>query len=411
MNTIHISIRAYNAEKTLRRAIDSVLAQTYKNYKIYVCDNGSTDGTRAIVEEYAKKHGIIPFYNKENHVWTEETKGYLEICRKIPKDDFWAMLDADDELFPEFFETLINFANENDLDIAVGNCESISTITGESAPRMPITGKDLIFAEKEDYGENFFRNFPYFMPAWGRIFRGTVSSVLRDYSEVSLYGADSLANIAVILESKRVGCINKPLMRYYVSPGSTSYEYKSNRKLYPAMLFNALCDVAADKTGGITPNQIFAACNYYANEAKETLRVHLWAKIKNEEKFEDIEYFFSHEITRNLYNKYNYFDIVAQEKKQFDLLETPLAWIYKNINTLSRDRVERIYNLFFDVVYQNKPAKFTEAEIRWMLSVDVALANLLLLGLFDEADGIFVQIQSSTRKREIAEKIKKLKNK
>ena len=59
MAKVVVWTQAYNAEKTLRRAMDSILQQTYTDFEYYVLNNASTDGTGAIIEEYAKSKGMI----------------------------------------------------------------------------------------------------------------------------------------------------------------------------------------------------------------------------------------------------------------------------------------------------------------------------------------------------------------
>jgi glycosyltransferase involved in cell wall biosynthesis len=58
-NDISVLIPAYNAQKTIKKAIDSILKQTYdqKFIKIIVCNNGSTDGTLQILMDYKKQLG------------------------------------------------------------------------------------------------------------------------------------------------------------------------------------------------------------------------------------------------------------------------------------------------------------------------------------------------------------------
>ena len=53
MAEIGIILAAYNGEKYLREQLDSILSNTFKDYEIHICDDGSTDGTIAIAKEYA----------------------------------------------------------------------------------------------------------------------------------------------------------------------------------------------------------------------------------------------------------------------------------------------------------------------------------------------------------------------
>jgi glycosyltransferase involved in cell wall biosynthesis len=410
MNTIHITIPAYNAEKTLRRAIDSVLAQTYKNFKIYVLDDASTDNTRAIIDEYAEKHGIIPFYNNKNRSFDEKSSGFLDLSAQIPPDDFWTRLDADDELFPDCFETLINFANENDLDIAAGNYIDYYVAEGVGKPRSKTDGEDFFFFDKKDYAEKFLDNLDYFMPLWAKLFRGTVSGAIpKNFITPTIYGHDSLGNIAAILESKRVGCTRKPLLRYNVTMNSVCFTYKSNRKDFPEMHFNALIDCMQKKAGAVTHDDLTKIFVHWANFVRSTFATHLRGDIPNESKFEDVEYFFKNRVTRDLFTRIDYFNLIAHNHHGFDILQFPLEWIYENRKTLPPERVVGLYYLFFDVIYQIKPVKFTNEEILYMLGVNIPLANSLLLGLFDNANAILAYAPDSALKRSVAGKVERLK--
>ena len=69
MKTPNISIlmSAYNAEKTLAKAIDSILSQSYRDYEFIICDDASLDGTLAILEEYAERdERIVLIRHTEN---------------------------------------------------------------------------------------------------------------------------------------------------------------------------------------------------------------------------------------------------------------------------------------------------------------------------------------------------------
>ena len=63
---ISIIVPVYNAENYLRRCIDSILSQTYKDFELILVNDGSTDGSQAICEDYARSDNRISVIKKEN---------------------------------------------------------------------------------------------------------------------------------------------------------------------------------------------------------------------------------------------------------------------------------------------------------------------------------------------------------
>lgn len=112
---IYIRTSAYNSSATLERTVESVLNQTCGDFVYYLVDNGSTDGgkTRAIVEEYAKRDSRIrPFFNPQNDMTWATIKEANDLTFTIGDEDFFCILDFDDEYGPDFFKTMLDFMEE-----------------------------------------------------------------------------------------------------------------------------------------------------------------------------------------------------------------------------------------------------------------------------------------------------------
>lgn len=90
---ISIIMPIYNGERFLKRAIDSVLAQTYKDFELICIDDGSTDNSLLLLEEYQNKIQIIPCTHKGAPA--ARNKGLA-----IAKGQYITFLDSDDELLP-----------------------------------------------------------------------------------------------------------------------------------------------------------------------------------------------------------------------------------------------------------------------------------------------------------------------
>ena len=106
----------YNCEDTLAEAIDSVLAQTYENWELILCDDASTDGTYTIAQLYKARYPqkIILIRNEVN----SRLAFSLNRCLAHATGEFVARMDGDDRSLPERFEKQVAFLREHeDVDI------------------------------------------------------------------------------------------------------------------------------------------------------------------------------------------------------------------------------------------------------------------------------------------------------
>lgn len=113
MPKVSVVMPAYNAEKYIREAIDSVLAQTFTDFEFIILDDGSTDATAAIIQSYEDDR--IRFCPNERNMGVAAT---LNRGLKLAQGEYIARMDADDVSFPERFEKQITCLDLN-RDIAV----------------------------------------------------------------------------------------------------------------------------------------------------------------------------------------------------------------------------------------------------------------------------------------------------
>jgi len=107
---ISVIIPTYNRANFLPNAILSVINQTYQNWELIIVDDGSTDNTKHIVEEFIKKDSRIKYFYQEN-------KGQpfaMNTGIKLSKGKFIAFLDDDDEWYLEKLEKQIEFLNKDE---------------------------------------------------------------------------------------------------------------------------------------------------------------------------------------------------------------------------------------------------------------------------------------------------------
>lgn len=119
---ISILMGIYNCASTLPEAIDSVLAQTYTDWELILCDDGSTDHTYAVAESYRLRFpDKIKLLKNERNMGLNHT---LNRCLSCAEGKYIARMDGDDISLPERFERELE-ALEAEPDLAVVSCPMI----------------------------------------------------------------------------------------------------------------------------------------------------------------------------------------------------------------------------------------------------------------------------------------------
>ena len=104
-----VLIANYNNGQYLQEAIDSVFAQTYKDWEIVIVDDASTDNSRKIYEKYSNDNRFHIYYNEKNKGCTYTKWRLIEECN----GELFGFLDADDTLTPEALECMVKAHRDN----------------------------------------------------------------------------------------------------------------------------------------------------------------------------------------------------------------------------------------------------------------------------------------------------------
>lgn len=121
---ISVIIPVYNAEKTLVRCVDSILAQTFKNFELLLIDDGSKDRSGAICDEYVRKDERVKVWHKEN--------GGVSSARNVGLDNArgeWVTFsDSDDWVCDDWLSTFADNLEENDAVVTEFNVVTLDRI-------------------------------------------------------------------------------------------------------------------------------------------------------------------------------------------------------------------------------------------------------------------------------------------
>ena len=116
---VSIVIPAYNVEKYIGKCLESIMSQTYKNIEIIVVDDGSTDKTAQIVDDYRNRDNRMVVLHKENSGVSEARNSGIDIAT----GDYLVFVDADDFLDDTYVEYMLSLASIVDSDFCMSmNC-------------------------------------------------------------------------------------------------------------------------------------------------------------------------------------------------------------------------------------------------------------------------------------------------
>ena len=223
--------KAYNAETTLHRCVQSVLNQTCGDFVYYLCDNASTDKTWDIMQNYASCDKRIRLLrNEQNNILTgadgwSDGKLIKHLPKEFDEQHYYCALDADDEYKPGFLEKMLTFMLEKKLEVAACGTDMIDAQTGALVRRKAlsqnITLEDRVFADCFPT----YRNFMVTM--WGSL---ASLAVLKkcDFSQArqSPDFKDTIAAMEIFRNAGRAGVLAESLHKYYISPHTDSYRYQ-----------------------------------------------------------------------------------------------------------------------------------------------------------------------------------------
>ena len=113
---LSILVSVYNTEKYLRRCVDSLLSQTVEDYEIILVDDGSTDGSGRICDEYARENDRVHVIHQENAgLSAARLAGIRASCGA-----YLGFVDSDDYVEPDMYERMMIPAHKDmDIDISI----------------------------------------------------------------------------------------------------------------------------------------------------------------------------------------------------------------------------------------------------------------------------------------------------
>jgi len=250
---ISIVVPVYNVESYLCRCVDSILAQTHQNFELILVDDGSTDKSGEICDEYAKKDARIRVHHKTNGGLTSAWKAGVELAL----GEYVGFVDSDDWIDPDMYERMLNLALREGADVTVCGLvfdfedpkipkrEEISNLQQEVYTREEI---EALFPALLNDGRFFGRTW---QPARvTKLFRTELVRKNMQYCDERVaVGEDMQLTFPVLLDTRKL-CVVRDFYpyHYWINNKSITGKYDSSYKEKAKLLAQRLMELSRTKS-------------------------------------------------------------------------------------------------------------------------------------------------------------------
>ena len=212
---VSIIVPIYNAEQYLRRCVDSILNQEYTDFEVFLVNDGSTDSSGDICEEYGNKDTRVIVIQKENTGVSDSRNLALDRAR----GKYLQFLDSDDWITPDATRLFVRAAEEYGCDMVISD---FYRVVGERlSPKGDIEEEGVL--TREEFAAHMMENPAdfYYGVLWNKLYRRdiVVEHKLRMDTDIS-WCEDFMFNLEYIRYAKVFYALHAPIYYYVKRKGS-----------------------------------------------------------------------------------------------------------------------------------------------------------------------------------------------
>ena len=220
---VSIIVPVYNASKTLRRCVDSVLKQEYADFELFLVDDGSQDDSGTICDEYAGKDPRVRVIHKANAGVSAARNDAFSARQVLRMDqargEYLQFLDSDDWLSPDATRLLVRTAQETQCDLVIADFYRVS---GERVSHKGEIDEEGVMS-RETFAAYMMENPAdyYYGVLWNKLFRRKIVEEYRlRMNEDLRWCEDFLFNLEYILHAETFAALRAPIYYYVKTKGS-----------------------------------------------------------------------------------------------------------------------------------------------------------------------------------------------
>lgn len=301
---VSIIVPIYNAEKYIDDCVTSVVNQTYSKWELLLIDDGSSDNSGVICDNYSRPNSRIRVVHQKNLGVSAARNRGIECA----KGEYITFLDADDTLPRESLEILVHSLVNNNADVAMGvtcgekweNHSGVEVWKGEDGLRYSLMDD------------------PYTCAAWGKMYRREFIGETRFDEDVTI-NEDSLFVFQIMCKKPVCVCIDKEVYQYIQVSGSAS------RSAFSEKYFDIL--KVSEKKYAIVQEQFLNLLDLAKNmKIKSNMNLLCILATRTDGEYSDLE----QKLVKNIRTNKNFY--ISQKKiddKLFEIIKYGFYPVYK----------------------------------------------------------------------------------
>ncbi len=239
---VSIIVPVYNVEEELSECIESIINQTYEKIEVILVDDGSTDRSGEICEEYQKKDQRIKAYHKENSGISEARNYGIEHSN----GEYIACVDSDDYIKKTMISSLVSLVLQNEAQIAVSPYQKFSDKSQLFEETVVETGA---VDSKEALIQLLYQNRVFHTGAHCKLYLRNLFEGIRYPAGIS-YAEDLGTTYKLIIKSARIAYTTEKLYGYRIREQSMMRQDFSEKKMacipISKKLYSDICDIYPD---------------------------------------------------------------------------------------------------------------------------------------------------------------------
>lgn len=260
MCKISVIVPVYNVEKYIKRCVESILNQTFKDYELILIDDGSTDQSGKICDQFVTKYTNVRCYHKRNGGLSDARNYGIEKS----KSEYITFIDSDDYVSSQYLECLYKACVSTNSKISVCLSKNVYSLNNDENCFFNLddkgkievySGNELIeYALKGEKGS---------LSAWGKLYDTSFFENKR-FPVGCLY-EDMKVIYEIFLQCDIISFVNSPLYFYFQRPDSIVHSKMSDAHLYGIESCIEIYESELNRSVNVYPSQlriVRQACGY-----------------------------------------------------------------------------------------------------------------------------------------------------